>query len=92
MSYRLVLLPDAEQDLQTHIKAGNKLLLKKIYTLFEELNEHPQTGTGKPERMKYQQPGLWSRRIDNKHRLVYKIENDTIIVYVLSIWGHYLDK
>ena len=92
MIYRLVLLPNAEQDLEAHIKAGNLILIKKIYTLFEELKEHPQTGTGKPKPLKYEQTGLWSRRINDKHRMLYKIENETIIVFILSLWGHYGDK
>ena len=68
MTYELILQPKADQHLDAHIRAGNKQLLKKIYTLFEELKQHPQTGTGKPEKLKHRQTGLWSRRIDDKHR------------------------
>ena len=91
MIYRLVLLSEAEQDLESHIKAGNLVLIKKIYRLFEELKEHPKTGTGKPKFLKYE-PNIWSRRIDDKHRLLYTVENDTVTVFVLSLWGHYDDK
>ncbi|MDR0844717.1 MAG: Txe/YoeB family addiction module toxin [Tannerella sp.] len=90
MSYKLILLPDAEQDLDEHIKAGNKLLLKKIYRLFEELATHPDTGTGKPEYLKHL--SLWSRRINDKHRMLYKIDGYKVTVFVLSLWGHYDDK
>lgn len=92
MTYRLILLPDAEEDLEAHIKAGNKKLLKKIFVLFEELKQHPQTGTGRPKPLKYQQSGLWSRRIDDKHRMIYTIENEVITVYIIALWGHYDDK
>ena len=92
MSYRLIIQPEAETHLKAHIKAGNKILLKKIYKLFEELEEHPEMGTGKPEKMKYQQTEIWSRRIDDRHRMRYTIDNDTVIVFVISLWGHYGDK
>lgn len=39
--------------LETHIKAGNKILLKRIHRLFEELEAHPETGTGKSHKLKY---------------------------------------
>jgi len=67
MTYRLILLPNVEQDLEIHIKAGNKKLLNKILVLFEELKQHPQTGIGKPKLLKYQVQ-VWSRRIDDRHR------------------------
>jgi toxin YoeB len=92
MSYRIILQPDAEKDLDSHIKAGNKLHLRKIYALFEELKEHPKTGTGKPKPLKYEQAGLWSRRIDDKHRMLYTIEDEAVTVFVISLWGHYDDK
>ncbi|GHT68397.1 hypothetical protein FACS189452_08000 [Bacteroidia bacterium] len=92
MSYKLEFTDDADEHLQAHIKAGNKQLLTKIYSLFEELQEHPQTGTGKPKLLKYKSAGVWSRRINDKHRLLYKIENETLTVFVISLWGHYDDK
>jgi toxin YoeB len=92
MSYKLIVEPEAETHLEAHIKAGNKILLKKIYKLFEELKEHPETGTGKPEKRKYQKTEIWSRRIDEKHRMEYIIDSDRVIVFVISLWGHYEDK
>ena len=92
MSYKLIVEPEAEIHLDAHIKAGNKILLKKIYKLFEELKEHPETGTGKPEKLRYQETEIWSRRIDDKHRMRYIIDNNRVIVFVISLWGHYGDK
>ena len=66
MSYRLIVEPEAEIQLEAHIKAGNKILLKKIYKLFAELKDHPEKGTGKPEKLRYQKTEIWSRRIDDK--------------------------
>ena len=60
--------------------------------LFEELCEHPTTGTGKVEQLKVYLEGYWSRRINKSSRLIYKIEEETITVIVVSIKGHYGDK
>jgi toxin YoeB len=54
--------------------------------------EHPTVGTGQPEKLKHDLIGLYSRRIDKKHRLVYSIKEDIVSVYVLSGWSHYGDK
>ena len=67
-------------------------IYSKLIELIEELRIHPRTGTGKPKLLSGDKPGLWSRRISDKHRLVYKIEDDKIIILVLSVYGHYDDK
>jgi toxin YoeB len=54
--------------------------------------EHPRTGTGKPEIKKYDLAGLYSRRISQKHRLVYQIKDETVTVIVITAAGHYDDK
>ena len=92
MNYKLIVQPKAKKDMLVHAKAGNKILLKKIRRLFEELIEHPETGTGKPERLKYKDEYYWSRSIDDRHRMEYIIDNDKVIVFVISLWGHYGDK
>lgn len=65
---------------------------KKLLKLSQELEEHPTTGTGKPEVLKGDKQGRWSRRITDKHRLVYEIHGNEIIVLVISVYGHYDDK
>ena len=50
------------------------------------------TGTGKPEYLKHDKRGVWSRRITQKHRLIYKIHNNIVVVEVVSAYGHYGDK
>ncbi len=72
MSYELGLTEKAEKDYQHHIKSGNKKLLKKIYELFESIVTDPCSGIGKPEKLKYDLAGLWSRRINQEHRLVHE--------------------
>jgi toxin YoeB len=54
--------------------------------------EHPTKGTGQPEMLKHDLAGLYSRRINKKHRLVYSINEQVVTVYVLTAWFHYGDK
>ena len=92
MSYSLRLTPDAINDIQRHKKSGDKKLLHKIGVLLEELKEHPRTGTGKPQKLKHDLEGFYSRRINKKHRLIYEIEEEIITVIVVSAYSHYGDK
>ena len=92
MSYTLKLTADAIQNIEQLKKSGDKATLKKLAVLFEELTEHPRTGTGQPEELKYNFSGCWSRRISAKHRLVYRIEDQHITVIILYASGHYKDK
>jgi toxin YoeB len=92
MSYQLILMPEAERHLDEWRRSGQKKTLLKIATLFEELREHPTTGTGKVEQLKGDLEGFWSRRINKSSRLIYKIEEDIITVFVVSLKGHYGDK
>ena len=64
----------------------------KAQVLINELKEHPKTGTGKPEQLKGERAGQWSRRITQKHRLVYEIHDAEVVVLVLTAYGHYNDK
>jgi toxin YoeB len=80
------------KQLKQHKIVGDKTTLKKIDVLINELKIHPKTGTGKPEQLKHKLQGYWSRRINQKDRLIYKIEEDKVIVTILSAMGHYLDK
>ncbi|MBR1402272.1 MAG: Txe/YoeB family addiction module toxin [Prevotella sp.] len=64
----------------------------KVQRLIDELREHPKTGTGKPEQLKGDRAGQWSRRITGKHRLVYAINDAEVVVLVLTAYGHYKDK
>jgi len=65
---------------------------KKFLTFVDELAEHPKTGTGHPEPLKGQPEGRWSRRISKKHRMVYRIFDEQVVVLVLRSYGHYEDK
>ena len=64
----------------------------KAKRLIEELKEHPKTGTGKPEQLKGDRNGQWSRRISDRHRMVYTINETEVLVLILTAYGHYGDK
>ncbi len=82
MTYSVELDDQASFDMLMHKKAGNKILLKKIERLLEELKSHPAIGTGKPHRLKHMESEIWSRSIDE----------GIVTVFVISLWGHYGDK
>jgi toxin YoeB len=92
MSYILKLTNDAIEDIEYLKKTGDKAALKKLAVLLAELTEHPRTGKGQPEELKHNFSGCWSRRINNKHRIVYKIEEKQVTVIILYARGHYKDK
>lgn len=89
MSYKLVFAPSALQDAKYFQKSGDKITLNKIKSLLAELEMHPSIGTGKPERLKHELSGLWSRRVNQRHRIVYSIDENTETVYILSMKSHY---
>jgi len=69
-------------------------VLPKLAKLLEEIVEHPRTGTGQVEPLKGYDGNVYSRRLTQKHRIVYWIYEDTIEVLVLSVlsaYGHYND-
>ena len=91
-NYKLEYSSDFDADKEKLRKSGNLILLKKLAALLLELTKHPTTGTGKPEPLSGDRAGQWSRRISGKHRLVYMIDDEKIVVLLLSAYGHYGDK
>ena len=77
----------AKEHLGTWKRSGNKTIQKKIENLLKSIEKDPFKGLGKPELLKYNWAGFWSRRINEEHRLVYMVKNEIIIVY--SLKGHY---
>jgi toxin YoeB len=92
MIYDVELSEDALSDIKRLKNAGEVVTLKKIDALLIELKDHPETGTGKPEKLKNNLSGKWSRRITDKHRLIYEIDRESVVVTVLNTYGHYSDK
>ncbi|NBX80425.1 MAG: Txe/YoeB family addiction module toxin [Flavobacteriales bacterium] len=66
--------------------------MKKIEVILKELEIHPFSGTGQPEQLKYELTGKWSRRINQKERIIYEVHEDIVTVDVLSAIEHYSDK
>ena len=83
------LMPKAEEDLAYWKSTGNKRIMKRISKLLEDILQHPFTGIGKPEPLKGNLQGVWSRRITDEHRLIYSVSNGMIYIYVLSLRYHY---
>ena len=62
-------------------QSEDKKILKKINALIKDIERTPYEGIGKPEPLKYDLTGLWSRRIEREHRLVYQVSGDDILIY-----------
>jgi len=81
--------PEAQKDLEFWKKSGNKTIIKKITVLIHAIDENPYDGIGKPEQLKHELSGYWSRRINKEHRIVYEVLAEENKVIVLSLKGHY---
>jgi len=79
----------ALEDINYWKKTGNKAVQKKISALINDIIAHPYSGLGKPEALKHELSGSWSRRITRVDRLIYQIniENNTLETETLR--GHY---
>ena len=83
---RITFSSHAWEDYTSWLKEDRKMLVK-INQLIKDIQRTPYDGIGKPEALKYDLAGYWSRRIDREHRLVYKVDNDTVII--ISCKYHY---
>lgn len=86
----VILLEQAEKDREYWKRTGNKAVMNKITELIKDILAHPYTGIGKPEPLKYELSGKWSRRINAEHRIVYSVSDETITIYVFSMRYHYM--
>jgi toxin YoeB len=80
---------EAWEDFEYWLK-NDKKTLKRILTILKDIDRNGYTGIGKPEPLKHNLSGYWSRRIDDANRIVYKIEND--IIKIAQCGSHYRDK
>lgn len=87
MSFFIEFSDEAKKDILFFQKAGDKSILLKIKSLILNIQEHPFSGIGKPEPLKHQFTGLWSRRINREHRIIYKVNQQ--LITILSLKGHY---
>lgn len=76
---KILWMPSAWED-YLYWQEKDKKILQRINTLIKEIQRTPFSGIGKPEALKHDFAGKWSRRIDNSNRLVYEINDNKIIV------------
>ena len=88
MRYEIALLPAAQEDL-AYWKANSPQTVKRIARLLQDMAEHPFTGVGKPGALRWNLSGYWSRRINATDRIVYRVDGEKVIVFVLSLKNHY---
>ena len=82
----IVFSPSPLEEL-SRFKSGNQKLVFKILELINDIQKNPFDDLGKPEPLKENYKGFWSRRINDEHRLVYSVTDDTIEIF--SCHGHY---
>lgn len=76
---KLVFAENAWED-YLYWQKTDKKLLKRINVLIKDIQREPFEGIGKPEPLKHALSGYWSRRINDEHRIVYKIDNDSVLI------------
>jgi toxin YoeB len=79
----------ADKDIKKILKSAKRSEIDKLKTIIDELENHPATGTGKPEQLRFELSGYWSRRLNKKDRIIYEINKEEAIVTVLSALEHY---
>lgn len=83
---RLIFSEHAWDD-YLHWQRVDKKLLKRINSLIKDIQRSPFDGIGKPEPLKHALSGYWSRRINDEHRVVYKVEEDSL--FIAQLRHHY---
>ena len=88
--YQIEFSEEARKELYKMMKSDVQAY-KKFESLIPELQEHPYTGTGHQHQLRHVN-GVWSRKLDKKNRLRYMVNDETVVVFVISALGHYDDK
>ncbi len=89
MNYGWEITKDAQTHLDFWISSNNKSILSRIQRLISEIDKSPRTAIGKPELLKRDISGYWSRRINSEHRIVYHIDDKLIKITIVSLRFHY---
>jgi toxin YoeB len=76
---KLIFAENAWQD-YLYWQVQDKHILKRINQLIQEISREPFAGVGKPEPLKHALSGYWSRRINDEHRIVYKVEGEALLI------------
>ena len=85
--YQIELTPTAIQHLKYWHTSGQKGVITRIEKILESIRENPESGIGKPEKLKHELAGSFSRRINQEHRIVYGVEGRVVTIF--SLKGHY---
>ena len=88
--YQIEFSEEARKELYKIMKSDVQAY-KKFESLIPELQEHPYTGMGHPHQLRHVN-GVWSRMLDKKNRLRNMVNDETVVVFVVSALGHYDDK
>ncbi len=86
--YSIEIKETAQNEIKLIQKSGDKATIKMIELILLELENHPTTGTGKPELLKHELSIYWSRKLNKKDRIIYQILEDEVIVVVISALGN----
>ena len=78
---------EAQEDIRSWKNLGDQKILNKISSLVYAIQNSPFTGIGRPKPLKHNLSGLWSRRINREHRIIYEVCDENIIIH--SLRGHY---
>lgn len=76
---RLIFANEAWED-YLHWQKTDRKMVERINRLIQEVQRHPFEGVGKPEPLKHALSGFWSRRINDEHRMVYRVEADALLI------------
>lgn len=90
--FRVEITEIAKKQIILHYKSGDKATRTKLNKILLELTEHPYEGVGNPEKLKHNLVDFWSRRINSKDRIIYSVNENLVLVDVISAMGHYSDK
>ena len=81
---------DSAWDDYLYWQKNDKKILTRINKLIKDIKRHPETGQGKPEPLKFNLAGKWSRRINHEHRIVYQPLDDMVVIFQCRY--HYVKK
>ena len=91
MSYAIRFSVKAEKVIIKY-KKSNPVFYRKLSQLLTEITEHPRSGTGHPEPLVAGNSQRYSRRLSANDKIIYDIYDDIVVVYIVSVGGHYDDK
>lgn len=83
---KLIFSKNAWEDYQYWLQTDKKIL-NRVNALIQDIQRSPFSGVGKPEALKHGLSGYWSRRINDEHRIVYKVDGDA--VFIAQLRYHY---